>query len=140
MGILAENIKIVRKDKKLSQEEFANKFGLKQRVLSYYEKSVNDIPSDLITKIIEEFNLNAQWFLTGKGEMYQLNELKKTNTEVPAIPGISADEREAIRIIRENPELFKLNQAYAKHKKKGKDAIESFVDGLQINLSLQNSV
>lgn len=121
------------------QGYFAEKLEIVQNTYSNYENGHREIPFKILEKISQN-GINLNWLLTGEGEMYQTQSPQKTNNEVPTIHGISADEREAIRIIRENPELFKLNQAYAKHKKKGKDAIESFVDGLQINLSLQNSV
>jgi len=138
--LICERFKQIRENKELNKSEIARKLNVLPSVISDIERYQIEPSKEVIKTLIEKFDINAHWLLTGNGEIYQTQSAQKTNCEVPATPGISADERNAIKLLRENPELFKFNQAYAKHKKKGKDAIESFVDGLQINLSLQNSV
>lgn len=63
-------IKMIRDHLKLKQNEFAEKLGIKQSSLSSIENvSVN--VSDRVQKdVCISFNVNKEWLLTGKGEMF----------------------------------------------------------------------
>ena len=124
--LIGERLKKIRIENKKSQPEMAEILKVSFRSYCYYENGERDFPSDKIPILMKKFNINIEWFFTGEGD-YQntlhkntindnLIETKKTTTEVPAIPGISADEHEAIRIIRENPELKKALNLYSKIK------------------------
>lgn len=63
-------IKMIRDHLKLKQNEFAEKLGIKQSSLSSIENvSVN--VSDRVQKdVCISFNVNKEWLLNGKGEMF----------------------------------------------------------------------
>jgi transcriptional regulator with XRE-family HTH domain len=64
-------IRKVRVEKKLTQGEFANFMGIKQANLSHIENKGLKITIDILNKIISNFDIDANWLLTGKGEMHQ---------------------------------------------------------------------
>jgi transcriptional regulator with XRE-family HTH domain len=65
---LKNRIQEVRKDNKLTQDEFAVKINLSKNFVSLMETG-NRVPSDrTIADICREFNINEEWLRTGSGE------------------------------------------------------------------------
>ena len=65
-----ERIKKLRKTLDLTQQEFADKVGVKQNTVAQYEMGRN-IPIDsVIFLICREFNVNEEWLRNGTGEMF----------------------------------------------------------------------
>ena len=65
-----ERIKKLRKTLDLSQQEFADKIGVKQNTVAQYEMGRN-IPIDsVIFLICREFNVSEEWLRTGDGDMF----------------------------------------------------------------------
>lgn len=80
-----ERIKKLRKALDLTQQEFANRLGLKQNTVATYEMG-RSVPSDpTINNICKEFNVNEDWLRGGSGEMFKpdpcgaLDELAKAH-------------------------------------------------------------
>lgn len=70
MDTIGERIKRVRKDRKLTQEEFAIALGTKRGNISKYEIDENS-PSDAIVSLLKDrFSVNEVWLRTGEGEPY----------------------------------------------------------------------
>ena len=67
---MKDRIKKIRRDAGLTQQEFADKLGLKQNTVASYEIA-RIIPSDrTIGDICRIFNVNEEWLRTGIGEMF----------------------------------------------------------------------
>lgn len=65
-----ERIKKIRKALDLTQQEFANRIGVKRNTVATYEMG-RSAPSDsAISLICREFNVSEEWLRTGKGEMF----------------------------------------------------------------------
>lgn len=65
-----ERIKELRKALNLTQQDFAEKIGVKRNTIAQYEIGRN-LPIDaVITSICREFNVNEEWLRTGEGEMF----------------------------------------------------------------------
>ena len=62
-----ERIKRIRKEAKLSQEEFGNKLGITKASISRIESGINNPSDQTIMLICREFNVNEEWLHTGKG-------------------------------------------------------------------------
>lgn len=71
---IGERIKLLRKDKKLTQADFGNKIGLKAAAIGMYENNLRNVSEQSITLISQAFNVNEEWLRTGKGEMYAEND------------------------------------------------------------------
>lgn len=67
---MKERIKELRKSLGITQQDFADKLGLKRNTIATYEigKAVpsNRVVSDLCNK----YNVNEEWLRTGEGEMF----------------------------------------------------------------------
>ncbi len=66
----SENLKKLRKELKLSVSKLGELLDMPQRTLSAYERKERTPSIDLVTRLCTKLNINANWFVTGKGEMF----------------------------------------------------------------------
>lgn len=67
---LGERIKKVRKDKNLTQQEFASQFGSTQNVLANYESGRRNPSAAALDNICKTFDISKKWLTDGIGEPY----------------------------------------------------------------------
>ncbi|QCT70857.1 XRE family transcriptional regulator [Eubacterium maltosivorans] len=67
---LKERIKALRKQLKMTQEDFAKRLGLARNSIANYEIGRREPTNAIVNSICREFNVNEEWLLTGKGEMF----------------------------------------------------------------------
>lgn len=80
MNDLSIRIKEIRKEYKLTQEEFGKRIGLAKSSVSWVEKNKQGISDAVLKNIIKEFCINEPWLKYGIGEKY--NEEKKKEKEL----------------------------------------------------------
>ena len=68
---IGERIKILRKEKCLSMEDFGAIIGMCKSAVSRIENGVNGTTDQTIRSICREFGVNEQWLRTGEGEMFE---------------------------------------------------------------------
>lgn len=66
-----ERIKKLRKALDLTQQEFADRIGVKRNTIANYETGRNNPVDSIISLICREFNVNEEWLRTGNGEMFK---------------------------------------------------------------------
>ena len=65
-------LRLIRKERHLTQEEFGKKIGIESRAhISALENGNRTITDRIINDVCREFNVNEEWLRTGKGEMYK---------------------------------------------------------------------
>ena len=67
--MIGKRLRDLRKKLGYNQKNFADLLGITERTLRNYEKG-NNLPSSLLTILIEKFNININWLLTGEGDMF----------------------------------------------------------------------
>lgn len=67
---MKERIRKLRKYLDLTQQEFADKIGMKRNTIANYETGRNDPSSSVVSLLCREFNVNEDWLRTGEGEMF----------------------------------------------------------------------
>ena len=67
---MKERLKQLRKDQGLTQQEFADKIGVKRNTVATYEIGRNEPIDSVISLICDRFHVSETWLRTGKGEMY----------------------------------------------------------------------
>lgn len=67
---MEERIKKLRKALDLTQQEFADRIGIKRNTIANYESGRNEPIDSVISLICREFNVNEEWLRTGEGEMF----------------------------------------------------------------------
>lgn len=65
-----ERLKELRKELKLTQQEFANKIGISRGNIGAYEVGKNKTSDAVISLICTKFHVNEDWLRTGNGDMF----------------------------------------------------------------------
>ena len=68
---IGERIKVLRKEKNLSMEDFGSVIGMGKSAVSRIENGVNGTTDQTIRSICREFGINEHWLRTGEGEMFE---------------------------------------------------------------------
>lgn len=68
---IGERIKVLRKEKNLSMEDFGSVIGMGKSAVSRIENGVNGTTDQTIRSICREFGVNEHWLRTGEGEMFE---------------------------------------------------------------------
>lgn len=114
-----QRLKILRKLKKMSQEEFGKKIGVTKTAVSKMELGTYNITDSMIKLVCKEFNINEDWLRHGEGEMESiLLPTSETATYVSSL------------LIKDNPfnDLIKaLMNAYDKLDTKSQDIINESI-------------
>ncbi len=66
-----ERLKKLRKTLELTQQEFADRIGIKRNSYANYETGRNTPIDAIILSICREFNVNEEWLRTGEGEIFE---------------------------------------------------------------------
>ena len=69
-GMMNERLKELRKELKITQQEFADKIGSKRNTVAKYETGVNTPSTAVISLICTKFHVNEEWWRTGNGDMF----------------------------------------------------------------------
>ncbi|MBQ7558069.1 MAG: helix-turn-helix transcriptional regulator [Lachnospiraceae bacterium] len=77
---MKSRIKALRKSLKLTQQEFADRIGIKRNTVGLYEIGQSGVSDTVIKSICREFNVNEAWLRTGEGEMFK----KRSDAEIIA--------------------------------------------------------
>lgn len=67
---MKERIKEVRKKLNLTQQEFADRIGIKRNTIANYETGRNAPVNSVISLICREFSVSEEWLRYGTGDMF----------------------------------------------------------------------
>ena len=100
-----ERIKRLRKELKLTQQQFADKIKVKRNTVATYEMG-RSVPSDsAIALICKTFHVNEDWLRNGNGEMFE--ELPEDDEKVAFVSSLlDADNDPFYNIIQEIMRTF----------------------------------
>ena len=70
MRPIKDRIKTLRKALGLTQQEFADKIGIKRGAVANYELGRNEPIDAVLSLICREFHVDERWLRTGEGEMF----------------------------------------------------------------------
>lgn len=118
---MKDRIKKIRKELDITQQEFADRIGIKRNTLSTYESGRNEPIDAVISLICREFNVNEHWLRDGTGEMF----VQQTRDEQIAtfIGDMLKDEKESFK--------RRLVSALANMDESGWKTLEELVDAIQ---------
>lgn len=119
-----ERIKKLRKELGFTQQEFADKIGMKRNTIANYETDRNEPSNSVISLICREFNVNESWLRTGEGEMF----LPKPTAALDALAaeyGLSNDDYVLVeKFLALKPETRKIMLDYMRKVVAAVDSIE----------------
>lgn len=94
---IGERVKVVRKETKLSQEEFAHKLGFDTRgAIANLELGRTEAPDKLLSLISNIFGVREEWLRTGEGEM-RLGEDAQSEKIEDFINGVVRDDDDTFK-------------------------------------------
>lgn len=76
-----ERIKQIRRELGLTQQEFAERIGLKQNSIALIESGKRNISDQAVLSICREYGINEEWLRTGWGE----KRTSDSNSELEAL-------------------------------------------------------
>lgn len=106
-------LKYIRKQAKLSQQQIADKLGLKSGQSVYdYESDTSEPSISSLKKLVELSGKSIEWLVYGK-ENYDLSiptvlRVKETEALYSKSQELSTEEEEIINLLRAKPELIPL--------------------------------
>ncbi len=122
-----ERIKKLRKDLKLTQQEFADALNIKRGAVANYEIGRNAPIDAVISLICKTFNVNEEWLRSGEGEMFL--ELPEEDEEAAYVSELLEDgENDLYKLIKE------IMHTYHDLTPKSKEVIRDFSAALRENI------
>lgn len=84
MTTFGKRLKQARQLKELSQEDFGKILGLTKQSISRVENDKIFVSKEILCNMIVNFNLNINYLLTGKGQMFlpEIEESATSKTEI----------------------------------------------------------
>lgn len=79
---MLHRLKEIRKTLGLNQTDFAKHLGITQTAYSMIESGNRPLAEKYIKVICSSFNVNENWFYTGKGDMFLSSPYEKEFTEI----------------------------------------------------------
>ena len=79
-----ERMKMVRKEKGMTQNDFGERLGISYAAISMMERGLNGVSEQNIRAMVREFCVNENWLRTGEGDMF-VNQ--KPDEEISAFMG-----------------------------------------------------
>jgi transcriptional regulator with XRE-family HTH domain len=68
---LGGRLRYLRRENKLNQAQMAKALGIDQRKISRLENNEGPLDAYVIQKLKDEFNVEADWVMSGEGAMYK---------------------------------------------------------------------
>ena len=77
----SQRLKQIRKHFKYTIDEMAEKISIKPRALASYERNERTPSIELATQLCDNLNINANWFVSGRGEMFNLQQYDEVKND-----------------------------------------------------------
>lgn len=77
--MINERIKLIRLQKSKNSGEFAKSTGFEARTYASYERGERNPSLEFLQKLVEKYNVNINWLLTGEGQAFFENDYVEKN-------------------------------------------------------------
>lgn len=84
MPNIAQRLKEIRIEKRMTQAELGEKLGIKRQAIANIEAEKNNPSIEFISKLIENLNVNANWLIAGIGEPFNVPAFEEVEDEFTA--------------------------------------------------------
>lgn len=78
--MISNRIQEIRKKLHLSQEEISTQIGISYRAYTSYERGDRKPSIEFLNKMFNQFNVNLNYLISGKGEMF--NKIEPSDDEL----------------------------------------------------------
>jgi transcriptional regulator with XRE-family HTH domain len=105
MTTISERIASVRKAKELSQQRFSGMLGVSRSYLSEVESGKSKPSIEILVGIATVFtDINSDWVLTGKGEMYRQPAQQPPARDTADAAAMTPKQAAAVQLLLQLPE------------------------------------
>lgn len=80
--MIAENLQKLRKALTFGRKEFAVKLGINPLTYANYERNERKPPYEMLIKLSDDYNVNLNWLINDKGEMFNKQQPSTSNDEL----------------------------------------------------------
>lgn len=122
-----ERIKELRKELKLTQQEFADALSIKRNTVATYEMGRNEPIDAVVSLICKTFNVNEDWLRSGAGNMFL--ELPEEDEEAAYVSELLEDVDNDLFIL-----IKEVMHTYHDLTPKSKEVIRDFSAALRENI------
>lgn len=116
MKSIGLRIRELREHKKLTQKEFCELVEIKQSNLSHIENKGEKISIEVISRIISNFNIDANWLILGRGEMFYKKE-DQSNKDNSIISQYLEDKEKMVKMLEKEVNRLEQENMFLKEKK-----------------------
>lgn len=81
---VGSRLKKIRQIKKLTQQALGDLINVSKQAVANVESGHSNPSLDFISKLIENLNINSNWLITGKGEMFNPLKYEEIKDEIIA--------------------------------------------------------
>jgi transcriptional regulator with XRE-family HTH domain len=100
-------LKAIRKELKINQQQLAEKLNLTSATVSRVESGGGDLTAESFEKLIEIYNINLNWLISGFGNMFNTDDIQ-TNVSNPKTKTIEELEMQNMKLQGRVEELEKV--------------------------------
>lgn len=93
---IAERIKELRKKAGLTQQQFADRLGVKRNTVAQWELNINAVTDQMVKSICREFNVNELWLREGIGDPFLVKSRAEEMGEL--VNNLMQDDEESFRV------------------------------------------
>lgn len=99
-----DRMKMLRKELSLTQQEFADRIGVKRNTIGAYETGQNAPSDSVIGLIIREYKVSETWLRTGEGEMFRQDKDSIIASLRDALPNLIDDAARVVEMFADLPQ------------------------------------
>ena len=105
---MINQLKEIRKNTGLTQQEFAKELDVALSTVASVENGTREISKSVMKVLIEKYKVSANWLLTGEGEMFTTSENTEvaTKEQITNIPIIKNKIEKSQEIVLNNKEII----------------------------------
>lgn len=133
---MEKRLKIIRKNNKLSQRDFAVKIGVSYVTLQSYEKDASAITVKMTKNIASIFGVDLVWLLTGEGDMNSSGRSENMESVVKLKPVVEKH-IDVVKQFDDHEAAVDMNQDLVFIEKKSKtkfEKVRSYIKGMREGL------
>jgi transcriptional regulator with XRE-family HTH domain len=131
---IGQRIKQIKVSLNMTSAEMAEKLGIPVRTIGSYERDEAQPGAKFFTLLIETFQINVNWLLTGEGNMFMTSKREvdiKYLAQINEQLNLTAEELEGLIDILDADASRDMVMKFIEIKKGNKEALDSLIQNLQ---------
>lgn len=82
VDMFGERLKKIRKNLAFTQDSLACELGMATRTYASYEREENNPPYSMLLMLLQKYNVNMNWFISGEGQMFNAPKYEEVESEI----------------------------------------------------------